>query len=43
MLKQVENIYNTISWIVDESKSTNVPEGIIAREFAENRIKNGLK
>ena len=43
VLKQVENIYNTISWIVDESKATNVPEGIIAREFAENRIKNGLK
>ncbi len=43
VLKQVENIYNTISWIVDESKATGVPEGIIARDFAENRIKNGLK
>ena len=42
VLKQVENIYNTISWIVDESKSSNIPEGIIARNFAEDRIKNGL-
>ena len=42
VLKQVENIYNTISWIIDESKATNVPEGIIARNFAEDRIKNGL-
>lgn len=42
VLKQVENIYNTISWIVDKSQSTGVPEGIIAREFAEDRIKNGL-
>ena len=42
VLKQVENIYNTISWIVDEAKATNVPEGIIARNFAEDRIKNGL-
>ena len=43
VLKQVENIYNTISWIVDEANATGVSEGIIAREFAENRIKNGLK
>ena len=43
VLKQVENIYNTITWILDESASTGVPEGVIAREFAENRIKNGLK
>ena len=43
VLKQVENIYNTISWIVDESKAKGIPEGIVAREFAENRIKNGLK
>ena len=42
VLKQVENIYNTISWIVDESQAKGIPEGIIAREFAENRIKNGL-
>ena len=42
VLKQVENIYNTISWIVDEAKAKGVPEGIIAREFAENHIKNGL-
>lgn len=38
VLKQVENIYNTISWIVDEANSTGVPEGVIAREFAEKRI-----
>ena len=43
VLKQVENIYNTISWIIDESKETGRPEGEIAIEFAENRIKNGLK
>ena len=42
VLKQVENIYNTICWIVDEAKAKGIPEGIIAREFAENRIKNGL-
>jgi len=43
VLKQVENIYNTITWIAEKSKATGVPEGIIAREFAEDRIKNGLK
>ena len=43
VLKQVENIYNTITWIAEQSKSTNVPEYVIAREFAEDRIKNGLK
>ena len=42
VLKQVENIYNTITWIEEESKAKGIPEGIIAREFAENRIKNGL-
>jgi len=43
VLKQVENIYNTVTWIVEESKATGVPEGIIAKNFAEDRIKNGLK
>ncbi len=38
VLKQVEKIYDTISWIVDESKATGVPEGVIARKFAEDRI-----
>ena len=38
VLKQVENIYNTVSWIVDEANATGVPEGIIARNFAEDRI-----
>ena len=39
VLKQVENIYNTVSWIVDESQKTGVPEGVIAVRFAESRIK----
>ena len=43
VLRQVENIYNTITWIVEKSKATGIPEGVIAREFAEDRIKNGLK
>ena len=37
VLKQVENIYNTISWIIDESKAKNIPEGIVANKFAESR------
>jgi len=40
VLKQVENIYNTVAWILDEAESTGVPEGIIARNFAEDRIRN---
>lgn len=43
VLKQVKNIYNTVAWILDEAEAKNIPEGIIAREFAEERIKNGLK
>ena len=43
VLKQVENIYNTVTWIVEESKATGIPEGVIAQKFAEDRIKNGLK
>lgn len=42
VLKQVHNIYNTVYNILDESKSTGEPEGVIAQRFAENRIKNGL-
>ena len=42
VLKQVRNIYNTVYNILDESKSTGEPEGVIAQRFAENRIKNGL-
>jgi len=38
VLKQVEKIYDTITWIVEEAESTGVPEGIIARNFAEDRI-----
>jgi len=42
VLKQVHNIYNTVYSILDESKSSGEPEGVIAQRFAENRIKNGL-
>lgn len=42
VLKQVRNIYNTVYSILEESKSTGEPEGVIAQRFAENRIKNGL-
>ena len=42
VLKQVHNIYNTILRMLEESKATGKPEGVIATEFAENRIKNGL-
>lgn len=43
VLKQVENIYNTVYEILTESEKTGIPEGVIAQQFAENRIKNGLK
>ena len=42
VLKQVHNIYNTVYNILEESKSTGEPEGVIAQRFAEDRIKNGL-
>ncbi len=42
VLKQVHNIYNTVYNILDESKTTGEPEGVIAQRFAEERIKNGL-
>lgn len=42
VLKQVHNIYNTVYDILEESKSTGEPEGVIAQRFAEERIKNGL-
>ena len=42
MLKQVHNIYNTVYRMLEESKETGKPEGVIATEFAENRIYNGL-
>ena len=42
VLKQVRGIYDSISWIVDEAVKTGVPEGIIARNFAEERINKGL-
>ena len=43
VLKQVHNIYNTVYNILEESKSTGEPEGVIAQRFAEDRIRNGLK
>jgi len=42
VLEQVHNIYNTVYNILEESKSSGEPEGVIAQRFAENRIKNGL-
>ena len=42
VLKQVHNIYNTVYGILEESKASGEPEGVIAQRFAENRIKNGL-
>ena len=42
VVAQVKNIYNTVYNILEESKETGVPEGVIAQKFAEERIKNGL-
>jgi len=42
VLKQVENIYDTLTWIFEKSKATGIPEGVIAQQFAEDRINNGL-
>lgn len=42
VLKQVHNIYNTVYSILEESKQTGEPEGVIAQRFAEDRINNGL-
>ena len=42
VMKQVHNIYNTVYRMLEESKATGKPEGVIATEFAENRIRNGL-
>ena len=42
VLKQVHNIYNVVYRMLEESKATGIPEGVIATNFAENRIKNGL-
>ena len=38
VLKKVDNIYNSIEQILTESKSTGVPEGIIATNLAESII-----
>lgn len=42
VLRQVHNIYNTVYGILEESRSTGEPEGVIAQRFAEERIRNGL-
>ncbi len=42
VLRQVHNIYNTVYRMLEESRETGKPEGVIATEFAENRIRNGL-
>lgn len=42
-LKQIENIYNTVSWIVDESRAKDIPEGVIAQKFAEDIIAKGVR
>jgi len=39
---QVKNIYNTVYGILEESKTTGEPEGVIAQRFAEERLANGL-
>jgi len=41
VLKQVHNIYNTVYRILDESKSTGEPEGVIAQRMAEEIIAKG--
>ena len=41
VLKQVRNIYNTVYDILEESKKTGEPEGVIAQRFAEERIRSG--
>ena len=38
VLKKVDNIYNSIEQILTESKSTGVPEGVIATNMAESII-----
>ncbi|MBQ0025910.1 MAG: Glu/Leu/Phe/Val dehydrogenase [Lachnospiraceae bacterium] len=43
VLKQVHKIYDTVYTILDESKSTGIPEGIIATKMAEEIIANGGK
>ena len=42
VLKQVHNIYNTVYSILEESRSSGEPEGVIAQRFAEERIRNSL-
>ena len=42
VLRQVHNIYNTVYSILEESKASGEPEGVIAQRFAEERIRNGL-
>ena len=43
VLEQVHKIYDTVYTILEESKSTGVPEGIIATKMAEDIIAKGRK
>ncbi|MBP3894965.1 MAG: Glu/Leu/Phe/Val dehydrogenase [Mogibacterium sp.] len=42
VLEQVHGIYDTVYKMLEISQATGRPEGVVATEFAENRIKNGL-
>ena len=42
VLKQVKNIYNTVYEVLEESKATGDPEGVIATRRAEEIIHKGL-
>lgn len=43
VIEQVHKIYDTVYTILEESKSTGVPEGIIATKMAEDIIAKGKK
>ncbi len=43
VLEQVHKIYNTVYDILDESKKTGEPEGVIAQRMAEEIIARGKK
>ncbi len=43
VIEQVHKIYDTVYTILEESKSTGVPEGIIATKMAEEIIAKGRK
>ena len=43
VLKQVHKIYDTVYNILEESKQSGTPEGVIAQNMAEEIIRNGKK